>query len=131
MYGFESDNIITVFCNDNSSGNIIRYNIIDNFIEENITVVNYNIQQTCKIDENNFLFSSDKAIFHFNWLNKSYVKVVDMIDIIVDIKFDIVNNRLFVIQPDKALIFQYPGLDNITTIESSFSLKGAELRYGY
>lgn len=131
LYGFENENAITVFCNDSSNGKIIRYNVYGNNIEENITIVDNKIQQTCKIDENNFLFSSGKAIFHFNWQNKSYIKVGEMADIIIDIKYDIVNNRLFVIHDSKAQIYTYPGLVNLAEIETAFSLKGAELKYGY
>jgi len=131
LYGFENENAITVMCNTNSNGKIIRYNVYENNIEESVTVENNKIQQTCKIDENNFLFSSDKSIFHFNWENSSYEKVANMDEAIVDIKFDVVNMRLFVIHDSKAQIYSYPSLFKIAEIESSFSLKGVELKYGY
>ncbi len=131
MFGLESENRIIVFCNKDSNGHIITFNAKYNIVENNVIANNGDIQQSCKIDNNNFLFSTDNMIFHFNLQSQSHVKIAETENIIIGIKFDNINNRLFVAHPYKVEIFSYPDLNSITTIETSSLLKGVELKYGY
>ncbi len=131
MFGLESENRVIIFCNGNSNGHIITFNAEHNIVESNVTTNTTGIQQSCKIDNNNFLFSTDNMIFHFNMQSQSYVKITETDNIIVDINFDNVNNRIFVAHQNKVEVFSYPELNNVGIIETSNPLKGIELKYGY
>ncbi len=131
MYGGNNNNLITLFCNKNSIGSIIQYDIVHNNIETKLELNNIEIHRTCEIDENNFLFSSNGELFQFNKDNQSYVKIKDVDDTIVDLKFDNLNDRLFVLHPNRVDIYSYTGFTKITTIESTNLLKGIELKFGY
>lgn len=131
MYGRKSNNIATIFCNKNSIGSIIQFNVEDNNIASQMELNNIEIHHTCEVDENNFLYSSDNMLFHFNMQNQSYVKITDADEIIIDIKFDDLDNRMFILHPNKVDIFSYPGFNKITTIESTNLLVGVELKFGF
>ena len=131
MYGTKNDNLVTVFCNKNSIGAICQYNVDGNNIETQLELTNIEVHHTCEIDKNNFLFSSDNKLYHFNIQNQSYVKITDADDNIIDMKFDGLNNRLFVLNEYKLDVFTYPGLTKITSIESANLLVGVELKFAF
>lgn len=131
LHGLEHGNKLVAFCNDGSTGQIITFDAENNIIENKVTINNNVIQQSCKIGENDFLFSTDNKIFRFNGQDQSYAKITETTEIIVDMKFDHADSRLFVVHPNKAVILSYPGLNEITTIETPCSLKGVELKFGH
>jgi len=131
IYSLESKNRIVAFCNNNSTGQIISFNVKTNNIENSLIVTNIEIQQSYKIDENNFLFSSENKLFHFDQQNQSYAKILETEDIIYDLKFDFINSYLFVTQSNKTEIYSYPGLINIETIETLYQIENVELLYSY
>lgn len=131
MYGMKNENLVTVFCNKNSNGAIYQYDVDDNNIETQLGLTNIEIHHTCKIDDNNFLFSSDNKLFNFNIQDWAYMKITDTDNNIIDIKFDGLNNHLFVLTEYNVDVFTYPGLNKITSIESINSLAGVELKFGF
>lgn len=131
MYGQKNENLTTIFCNKNSIGSIIQFNVDENNIETQLELTSTEIHQTCKIDETDFLFSSNNQLFHFNSQNQSYEKVKDADYEILHIKFDELNNRLFILHANRVDIYSYSGITKIATIESTNLLLGIELKYGY
>jgi len=130
IFNFENNNVV-VFCNNNSTGQIIIYNAETNIIENNLIINNIEIQQSCKINKTNFLFSSTNKLYHFDLINQSYTKIMETEDNIIDIKFDHINSQLFVLQINKLETLSYPELNNIGTIETSYPLYRIELKYSY
>ncbi len=130
-YGIKDDNHVLIYCNNNSVGNIIQFNIEKNRIETQVELSNIEIQHTCQIDENNFLFSSNYDLFIFNKEEQSYTKIAIIDDIITGLKFDKLNDRLFVLHPYKADIYSFTVFTKIKTIQSTNLLLGVELKYGY
>lgn len=131
IYNTKYDHKVLIFCNNNSVGNIIEFDIEKNKIEAQVEISNIEIQHTCQIDENNFMFSSDYDLFFFTKEEQSYSKIAKIDDIITGLKFDKLNDRLFVLHPYKADIYSFTGFTKIKTIESTNLLHGVELKYGY
>ena len=131
IYNIENNNKVAVFCNNNSYGHIIIFNTETNIIESNLTVNNIEIQQSCKIDKANFLFSSGNKLYQYDLTNQSYTKIMEAEGNIIDVKYNYVDSHLSILQMNKLEVLSYPGLNRIETINTSYPLYGIELKYGY
>jgi hypothetical protein len=131
IYKTKYDNKVLIFCNNNSVGSIVEFDVEKNKIDAKVELSNLEIQHTCQIDENSFLFSNNTDIFFFNTEEQSYSMIAKIDDIITDLKFDKLNNRLIVLHTYKADIYSFTALSKIKTIQSANMLLGAELKYGY
>ncbi len=129
LYGDSKSNTMIAFCNINNVGEIITYNATNGSIENRLKADNIKINQSCKIDEYNFIFSSNKLLFHVDIQNNTMNQIAVADDDILDIEFDIINNKIILVYSNKAEVLSYPSLTITKTIESDNELNGIELLY--
>ncbi len=131
LYSYSNENKIIAFCNSNLDGSIITYDIANNNIEETITIDNISIDNSCKIDNNNYLFSSNNFLFHADIHNKTSIKIASADDNIIDLKFNYINNQIILVYSSKVEILSYPQLTIVKSINSNYLMEEIELLYGY
>ena len=131
LYANINENRVIAFCNTNSNGRIITYDITNNNIEETIIIDNISIDNSCKIDNNNYLFSSNNFLFHADIYNKTSIKIASADDNIIDLKFNYINNQIILVYSSKVEILSYPQLTIVKTINSNYLMEEIELLYGY
>jgi len=129
-YNDVSDKMI-LFCNKQNTGQVITFDIVTNITLGEPIIFDNNINHSCRIDNDKYLFSSEKSIYLFNYSYNSFVKVYQTNQDIVDLDFDVLSNKVFVVQSQKLEIITYPDFNYITSIESENTLKSIELLYGY
>jgi hypothetical protein len=131
LYGYAAENKMVAFCSNNSSGEIITFDISTNNIENRTIINNTEIVNSCKIDNNNYLFSSSRSLYHFDWQNKSVTYITELEDDIIDLKYDFVYKKVFIAHTDRLVIYTYPELIYSNTIEIPYFINAVELLYGY
>ncbi|MFK5855030.1 MAG: hypothetical protein QM503_02790 [Bacteroidota bacterium] len=131
LYNLENANNIIAFCNEGLTGQIITFNVGSNAIESNIILNNIEITKSCKIDKNNFLFTSNKTIYHLNLQTNltSIIAIAD--DTIVDMKFNNIYNQVNIAYPNKVEILSYPEFNSLKSIDIPYPIHGIELLYDY
>lgn len=129
-YNDVSDKMI-LFCNKQNTGQVITFDIETNLTLGEPIIFDNNINYSCRIDNDKYLFSSEKSIYLFNYSYSSFVKVYQTNQDIVDLDFDDLSNKVFIVQSQKLEIISYPDFNYITSVDSENILKSIELLYGY
>ncbi len=131
LYAVGTLNYMIAFCNNGTSGHIITFNVDGNYIYSDFVITDKNINHSCKIDSENYLFTTDKGIFSFSRNSEAIVKVSDIEEGVVDIEYNYINNQVLIVHFNKIDIFSYPSFNKIEDIEMLDSIRDVELLYGH
>jgi len=131
LFGITNENKMVAFCNNNNSGEIITFDVANNIIESSNYIENKEIHHSSKLDDNNYLFTSNSTIYHFNLQDNLVTALTETVDDIIDIKYNYINNQVIISTINKVEVFSYPEFSLISTIDIPYTVKAVELLYGY
>jgi len=131
LFGITNENKMVAFCNNNNSGVIITFDVANNIIESSNYIENKEIHHSSKLDDNNYLFTSNSTIYHFNLQDNLVTALTETVDDIIDIKYNYINNQVIISTINKVEVFSYPEFSLISTIDIPYTVKAVELLYGY
>lgn len=131
FYQKEKTEVFITFGNNYGIGIITTYNIEGNYFGSSVGICDSPISSSCRISEDDFLFSNDKSISSVNSDNFIVRNIVSLPDSIIKMTYNDIDNQLFVATTSTIYLFSYPAFEEIYSYKPGETIKGIDLRFGY
>jgi hypothetical protein len=123
----DEDNVF-LFANQNGQGIIKLYSISANSAWEPHTLPAGAIYDVVQIDENNYIIAHESGLYNYQYNPNSLTTFISGINA-TKIKYDGVNNDLYVAQGNTINVYDYSSHALVSSITAAYSVAGFELLY--
>lgn len=126
-YGYN----FVVFGNEKENGIVGTYQPLNNIIIDQYPIPNGKISQVIRLDPVQFFLNIENTIYRYNYSTNNLKKLLKPDDEIIDIKFEGINQDLFIGFQDRVEVYSYPDLDLLQSWTIPHPLTGMHLRHVY
>lgn len=120
-----------IFCNKDDIGNIVLFDIESNQIESSFQLNDIKINKVDRVDPFRYFISNNNSVFLFDLTDNSIHVVYESSDSIVDLKYEKINQKIYISTSLKIDIISFSNFIPVGSISSSNKLVAIELIYGY
>lgn len=131
FYKESEDAELLIFGNEGGKSVARHYFFEENYFSSPLVVSEEAMAASCRAGEQVFILAINNKVFSINLKTLIQKELVVLNDKIVSVKFDEMEQNVFVATANSVYIYAYPSMQMLDKFYSSESIKGFELRYAY